>query len=126
MLRKFVLLVSMLTLTACQGGGTQSSPEAVIQQIFDSAKTKKLAQLSSLCAPQAETTAHIICEIAEAQPQQKEEFIHHFWTAQIRGNTEIIGYKARVQAVIQTNLEDTMQFELIQENGNWYLQRFQE
>lgn len=126
MLRTFILLVSMLTISACQGSGIQSTPEGVIQQIFDSAKTRELSQLSSLCAPQAKTTANIICEISEAQPAQQQEFVHRFLTAKIWGNTEIMGYKAVVTVAIQPNPENTISFELIQENGNWYLQRFLE
>ena len=125
MLRKLILLVSLLTMTACQGD-TQSTPEGVIQRIFDSAKTKDLQQLSPLCAPQAETTANIICEISEAQPDQKEKFVDRFLTAQIRGSTEFSGYTATVKAVMSPNQQNSLKFELIQENGNWYLQRFQE
>ncbi|WP_299412572.1 hypothetical protein [Acaryochloris sp. IP29b_bin.148] len=126
MLRKVTLLVSMLTISACQGSGIQSTPEGVIQKIVDSAKTRELSQLSTLCAPQAETTANIICEMSEAQPEQQQAFIHRFLAAKIRGNTEITGYTAVVTVASQPNLERTLSFELIQENGHWYLQRFLE
>lgn len=125
MLKKLVLFVSIFTVTACQGG-VQSTPEGVIQKILDSAKTRELRQLSSLCAPQADTTANIICEISEAQPEQREAFVHRFLTAEIRGNTEFSGYTATVEAVVRPNHKNSLRFDLIQENGSWYLQRLQD
>ncbi|WP_299488619.1 hypothetical protein [Acaryochloris sp. IP29b_bin.137] len=116
MLKKLLLFVSMSAIAACQGG-VQSTPERVIQKILDAAKTRELRQLSSLCAPQAETTANIICEISEAQPEQKEAFVHRFLTAEIRGNTEFSGYTATVEAVMQPHQQHSLRFDLIQENG---------
>ena len=125
MLKQLVLFVSALTVTACQGN-VQSTPEGVIQQILNAAKTRELRQLTPLCAPQAETTANIICEIAQAQPDQKEAFIHRFLAAKIRGNTEFWGYTATVETVRLANQTQVLRFDLIQDNGNWYLQRLQE
>ena len=105
-------------------GVDQSKPEAVLQAVFDAAKTQNFDMLKGLCDPKGESDGDTkrICELSD---KDKEQFVQFFATGKIVGEATIEGDNAEVKFTFgpegQTK-DETMK--MIKRDGKWYLKSF--
>lgn len=105
--------------------GGSNSPEAVVQAIFDAAKTQDFATLPGLCDPlgQNDEDTALICAIT-AQHPQKDAFVQIFAPGKISGKAIVKDNQAQVPFLFGPagDKEETM--DLILRDGQWYLLGF--
>jgi hypothetical protein len=107
--------------------GDLSTPEGVVQAIFDAAQSGDFSALGDLCDPQGESDgdAQIICDAATDEASQ-EEVARFFAKGKITGDAEISGdgNQALVPFLFgpDGDVEETMV--LIKRDGQWYLLGF--
>ncbi|MBN1993072.1 MAG: hypothetical protein JW953_10240 [Anaerolineae bacterium] len=101
-----------------------TSPESVVQTIFDAAQSGNFTLLQGLCDPQGENDndTQTICNWATDETD-REEFIKYFAAGKINGKATINpdGTQAEVPFLFgpDGNNEETMK--LVNRNGQWYL-----
>lgn len=122
-MKKLLILLSPFFLFGCssKSGGSQDTPEGVVNIIFDAAKSKDYSKLSTLCAPDADGDSKRICELSDAM---KEDFVNYFSKGKTNGSSTIDGDKAAVPILFGPDgtKEETMN--LVKKDGKWYLQSF--
>ncbi len=104
-----------------------TSPESVVQAIFEAAKSGDFASLKELCDPLGENDGdtQMICDIATDDTNQ-EEFVQYFATGKISGDAKISrgGDKAEVPFLFGPDGDREETMELINRDGQWYLFSF--
>lgn len=112
-------LLGVLLITACADHGVHSTPERVVQKVFDVATSKNYEELRGLCAPEADQGIQKICDLADAEKESQERF-----SADVsKGNlaqSQINGDKATVSLNNEDGKEDGKVF-LVRKEGRWYL-----
>ena len=109
------------------GVSLATSPESVVQTIFDAANSGEFASLKGLCDPLGENDedTQMICDVA-ADDTNREEFVQYFATGKLSGEAIISpdGTEAQVPFLFgpDANSEETMK--LINRDGQWYLLSF--
>jgi hypothetical protein len=125
MKRLFIFLAAPLFLLACSSkkssGGSQDTPEGVVNIIFDAAKNKDFSKLSTLCSPDADTDSKHICDMKE---EDKESFITYFSKGKINGSATITGDAAAVPILFGPDGTKDETMNLVKKDGKWYLQSF--
>lgn len=124
----FFGLMTSILLGSCAGGGAgsvdQTNPKAVVQAIFDAAKSGNYGNLEQLCPPndKGDKDVKSICGIASNQERQ-EEFKKYFAKGAV-GETKEDGEKAAVKFTFgpDGSKEETMN--LVKIDGKWYLASF--
>lgn len=101
----------------------QSDPKAVVQEVFNAAKTKDYSNLALLLDPEGESDDPTtnICNVAKAIKERELEFIEYFKLGQVTGEPVIIGNTAEVQIKFGPDGTKDETFFLVQRNGLWYL-----
>lgn len=97
----------------------QSKPEAVVQAVFDAAKSKDFSLLKGLCAPDADGDTKMICNVDE---KSQEEFIKYFGMGKIEGTPKIEGTIAEVNILFGPDGKKKETMKLVQIDGKWFLQ----
>lgn len=104
-----------------------TSPESVVQTIFDAAQSGNLALLQGLCDPQGENDndTQTICNWATDETD-RQEFFNYFAAAKINGEAVISpdGTQAQVPFLFGPNGDNEETMELINRDGRWYLYSF--
>ena len=123
-MKKLLILALPLFLICCNSkkeGGSQDTPEGVVNTIFDAAKNKDYSKLSTLCAPDADGDSKHICDMKE---EDKESFVSYFSKGKVNGSAAITGDAAAVPILFGPDgtKEETMN--LVKKDGKWYLQSF--
>lgn len=147
-----IVLMPLLFLTACTNGGTTvkeassankdipfetidlskkndlnavdfTSPEAVVEAIFSSARSRDLSVLPKLCDSKGKNDERTtrICNLLEID---RMLFIVEFENGKVLGDAVIEGDKAKVPYVYGFDGSDVQTMELIKRDGQWYLYRF--
>ena len=101
----------------------QSDPKAVVEEVFNAARTKDYSKLSLLVDPDGESdepTTHI-CAVATADKARQDEFVEFFQKGQVIGEPEINGITAVVQIKFGPDGTHEETFYLVQRKGLWYL-----
>ena len=101
-----------------------TSPESVVQAIFDAAKSGDFAPLKALCDPLGENDGdtQMICDTA-TDDTNREEFVEYFATGKTSGNAKISpeGDKAEVPFLFGPDGDSEETMGLINREGQWYL-----
>ena len=101
-----------------------TSPESVVQVIFDAAKSGDFASLKNLCDPLGENDGDTqgICDLA-TDDTNREEFVQYFATGRISGDAQISpeGDRAEVPFLFGPDGDREETMELINRDGQWYL-----
>jgi tetratricopeptide (TPR) repeat protein len=101
-----------------------TSPESVVQAIFDAAKSGDFASLKNLCDPLGENDGDTqgICDLA-TDDTNREEFVQYFATGRISGDAQISpeGDKAEVPFLFGPDGDREETMGLINRDGQWYL-----
>jgi tetratricopeptide (TPR) repeat protein len=101
-----------------------TSPESVVQAIFDAATSGDFAPLKTLCDPLGgnDDDTQIICDLATDDTHQKE-FVEYFAKGKVNGVAEISpdSTKAAVPILFGPDGDDEETMELINRDGQWYL-----
>jgi tetratricopeptide (TPR) repeat protein len=104
-----------------------TSPESVVQVIFDAAKSGDFASLQDLCDPLGENDSdtQMICDLATDETN-REEFVQYFATGKISGDAKISrdGAQAEVPFLFGPDGDSEETMELINRDGRWYLYSF--
>ena len=101
----------------------QSDPKAVVEEVFNAAKTEDFSKLSLLLDPNGESDQPCtnICNVATASKARQDEFVEYFKMGKVVGEPVI----DRITAVVEITfgLEGTHEetFYLVQRKGLWYL-----
>ena len=102
-----------------------STPEAVLQIVFDVANSGDFSLLATLCDPLGENDGDTqwVCDTATETANQAE-FVEYFIKAQLNGNALIDGDLAEVPFLFGPagDIEENMG--MIQRDGKWYLMDF--
>ncbi len=101
----------------------QSDPKAVVEEVFNAARTKDFSKLSRLVDPDGKSdqpTTHI-CSVATADKQRQDEFVEYFKKGQVIGEPQINGITAVVQIKFGPDGTQEETFYLVNRNGLWYL-----
>ncbi|MCJ7625016.1 MAG: hypothetical protein MUO76_16065, partial [Anaerolineaceae bacterium] len=103
---------------------SSTSPESVVQVIFDAAISGDFEPLENLCDPQGENDGdtQMICDLA-TDDTNREEFIESFAAGKISGDAQIgpQGDKAEVPFLFGPDGDREETMELINRDGQWYL-----
>jgi tetratricopeptide (TPR) repeat protein len=101
-----------------------TSPERVVQSIFDVAKSGNFASLEDLCDPVGENDAdtQMICDLV-TDDANREEFVQYFASGKINGDVKISpdGAQAEVPFLFGPDGDQEETMELVNRNGQWYL-----
>jgi len=113
------LLVSLFILTACAEDGVQSTPEGVVQKVFEVATSKNYEELRALCAPEADQGIQKICDLSEAETEDQERFSEVISRGGL-AQTQINGDKATISLKDGNGKADGKVF-LVKKKGQWYM-----
>lgn len=116
---KLSLLVSLILITACSDPGVQSTPEGVVNKVFEVATSKKYDDLKDLCAPEADQGMQKICNLQDAAAEEQERFSEAVSKGRM-GQSQINGDKATVRLIDEKGKEDGKVF-LVKKEGRWYI-----
>lgn len=119
MLHKFSLGLGLFVLTACTDHGVQSTPEGVVQKVFEVATSKKYEELSGLCAPEADQGIQKICDLNDADADAQAQF-SAFISKGSMGSSEIEGDRATIHLTGENGKHDGKVF-LVKKQGRWYM-----
>jgi Flp pilus assembly protein TadD len=101
-----------------------TSPESMVQTIFDAAKSGDFASLTDLCDPQGENDGdtQMICDLATDEAN-RDEFVQYFAAGKINGDaiTSPDGQSAEVPFLFGPDGTSDETMELINRDGQWYL-----
>ncbi|GAB4539555.1 MAG: hypothetical protein Kow0063_28480 [Anaerolineae bacterium] len=101
-----------------------TSPESVVQAIFEAAKSGDFASLKDLCDPLGENDSdtQMICDLA-TDDANREEFVQNFATGQINGDARISadGTEAEVPFLFGPDGDREETMKLVNRDGRWYL-----
>jgi|GEM_PF-1770305 len=119
MMQRLGLLVSLFILTACAEDGVQSTPEGVVQKVFEVATSKNYEELRALCAPEADQGIQKICDLSEAETEDQERFSEVISRGGL-AQTQINGDKATISLKDGNGKADGKVF-LVKKKGQWYM-----
>jgi tetratricopeptide (TPR) repeat protein len=101
-----------------------TSPESVVQAVFDAATSGDFASLQALCDPLGENDGdtQMICDLATDEAN-RDEFVQYFAAGKINGDamTSPDGEKAEVPFLFGPDGTSDETMELINRDGQWYL-----
>jgi len=122
-MKKLLILIAPFFLMCCSAkkGGTQSTPEDVLNTIFDAAKTKDYSKLATLCDPDADNDSKHICDLKD---EDKDSFIQYFSKGKVNGNAVITGDAAAVPVLFGPDGTKAETMNLVKKDGKWYLKSF--
>lgn len=107
--------------------GGLTSPEEVVQAMFDAARSGDFAALGDLCDPLGENDrdTQLICEAA-TDDTNREEIVKFFAKGKISGDTQISpnGNEAQVPILFGPDGDSEETLNLIKRDGRWYLLGF--
>jgi len=103
------------------------SPEAVVQALFDAARSGQFDGLADLCDPRGENDGdtQMICDLA-GEETNRASFVEAFEAGELLGGAEISpdGTAAQVPFVFGPAGDQEETMELINRDGQWYLYGF--
>lgn len=119
------------------GAVDQSKPEAVVQAMFDAARTEEFAPLATLCDPLQQNDGDTDCICAMA-PRYKahqcsqnsmnrvsvEEYKQYFLKGSVKGEARIEGDAAEVDFLFGAEGRNSETMSLVRRDGKWYLSSF--
>jgi hypothetical protein len=121
---KSTYILSVASDAAEIGASLSTSPESVVQAIFDAVKTGDLSFLKELCDPQGQNDSdtQMICDAATDETN-REEFLQYFAIGGINGAVQISpgGDRAKAPFVFGPDGDQEETMELINRDGQWYL-----
>jgi len=101
-----------------------TSPESVVQAIFDAAQSGDLSSLKGLCDPLGENDGdtQAICDLA-TDAANRDEFVQYFFTGKVNGSAQIgpAGDKATVPFLFGPDGDSEGTMTLVNRDGQWYL-----
>lgn len=101
-----------------------TSPESVVQAVFDAAISGDFGSLKEICDPLGENDGdtQMICDLA-ADDTNREEFVQYFATGKINGEVKISpdGSEAEVPFLFGPDGDREETMVLINRDGRWYL-----
>jgi hypothetical protein len=104
-----------------------TSPESIVQAVFDAAKSSDFASLEDLCDPLGENDedTQMICDIA-ADDTNREEFVQVFAAGKVNDTAEFSpdGTEAAVPFLLGPDGDSEETMKLINRDGQWYLLSF--
>lgn len=118
-MQKLGLVASVLVFTACTENGVQSTPEGVVQKVFEVATSRNYEELKGLCAPEADRGIQQICDLSDADKEDQDRFSEVISKGSM-AKTYIEGDKATVNLKDENDKDDGKVF-LIKKKGQWYL-----
>ncbi|MDX2174549.1 MAG: DUF4878 domain-containing protein [Bacteroidota bacterium] len=101
-----------------------SSPESVVNSVFEAAKTGDISNLSKLCAPNGEGDGDTkrLCALKSAT---EDDFDKYFKMGKISGNVEITDdTHAKVPIMFGPDGTKAETMNLVKIDGKWYLSGF--
>lgn len=102
-----------------------STPQGVVQSIFDAAQSGDLEALEGIADPEdADGDAKNVAGVATLNEQRQEEFQKFFATGRIVGDPEVEGNEAAVDIRFGPDGEDSETMNLVRRDGKWYLHSF--
>ncbi len=115
----------------------QSKPEAVVQAIFDAARTEEFKPLGTLCDPLQQNDGDTDC-ICAMSPRYKahqcsqnsmnrvsvEEYVQYFLKGAVKGEARIDGDAAEVDFLFGAEGRNQETMTLVRRDGKWYLSSF--
>jgi hypothetical protein len=119
MFRKLSLLVSLFVMTACSTPDVQSTPEGVVNKVFEVSTSKKYDDLKDLCAPEADQGIQKICDLKDAASEEQERFSEVVSKGRV-GQSQINGDKATIRLMDEKGKADGTVF-LAKKKGRWYM-----
>lgn len=125
MSRALTLMVVTVVAAAAAAAPDQSTPDGVVQAIFDAAKAKDASGLKGLCDPKGENDGDTkrICEVA-ADSKDWKEFLQYFSKGGIQGKARVDGDKAQVSILFGPDGLKPETFNVVRRDGKWYLSSF--
>lgn len=118
-MQRLGLLWGVLLITACADHGVHSTPEGVVQKVFDVATSKNYEELRGLCAPEADQGIQKICDIGDAETEAQERFSADIAKGSL-AQSKINGDKATVSLNNEYGKQDGKVF-LVKKEGRWYM-----
>lgn len=118
-MQRLGLLWGVLLISACADQGMHSTPEGVVQKVFDVANSKNYEELRGLCAPEADQGIQKICDIGDAETEAQERFSADIAKGSL-AQSQIKGDKATVSLNNEYGKEDGKVF-LVRKEGRWYM-----
>jgi len=122
------VLCSSVIIMSCGGqtGDTtdvNTTPESVVQAVFDAAKSGDFSKLGGLCDPRGENDGDTR-KICELEKDMESEFVEYFKEGKVAGDAVINGDQAEVPILFgpEGGEEETMK--VVQRDGKWYLMSF--
>ncbi|NNE90465.1 MAG: hypothetical protein HKN23_02360 [Verrucomicrobiales bacterium] len=108
--------------TAAPAG--KEGPEAVLQQVFDAAKSGKLADLKPLQSRTADGDVKRVCGVSEAPADAQADFQKYFREGKVTGKARISGDKAEVDFRFGPGATKKETMNLVKEGDAWLLDSF--
>ncbi|MDT0647763.1 hypothetical protein RM545_13770 [Zunongwangia sp. F260] len=104
----------------------QSSPESVMNHIFEAAKKEDISNFKYLCDPYSENDSDVnyICYAEILLEQGKKELIANFSNGRIIGESKIENDRAEIEFAYGPNSDRLEKANLIKRNEKWYLMSF--
>ena len=101
----------------------QSTPEKVVEAVFNAAKSGDIDHLKGLCDPKGENDGDTkrICELTEADAA---EFIEYFKNGKVNGKAVIEGDMATVPILFGPERKTEESMKVIKRGDKWYLYSF--
>lgn len=112
-------LVGALVLAACTDPGIHSTPEGVVQKVFDVASSKNYEELRGLCAPEADQGIQKICDLSDASSEEQARFSEEVSQGSFTPS-QIMGDKATINLKNKDGKADGKVF-LVQKEGRWLM-----
>ncbi|WP_299412570.1 hypothetical protein [Acaryochloris sp. IP29b_bin.148] len=119
MMQRIGLAASVFVLTACTENGVQSTPQGVVQKVFEVATSRNYGELSDLCAPEADQGIQQICDLEDASQADQDRFSEVIAKGSI-AQTQIKGDKATVNLTGEKGKAAGKVF-LAKKEGQWYM-----
>jgi hypothetical protein len=119
----FVFAVLMCSNTVIGHEVDQSTPEKVVEAVFNAAKSGDIDHLKGLCDPKGENDGDTkrICQLTEADAA---EFMEYFKKGKVNGEAQIDGDKASVPILFGPEGKTKETMIVVKRGDKWYLYSF--
>jgi len=119
----FAFMVFLCTQTVMSLEIDQSTPEKVVEAVFQAAKSGDISHLKGLCDPEGENDGDTkrICELTEADAA---EFFEYFKNGKVNGKAEIDGEMAAVPILFGPEGKTQETMNVVKRGDKWYLYSF--
>ena len=122
---RVTLSVVLVGVVGCGAGQEASTPNRVVQTLFDAAQSEQFESLQGLCDPQStDGDVQRICAVPEGDAALQQEFIESFSKGKINGEATIEGEQATVPILLGPEGNDEEEMALVKREEQWYLSGF--